>query len=107
MLVAPSFQTYFGIDPNDKTREAEINGSIVCVLQIGCLFGSLMATSTAGRNTAIELIVLFIKSFLDALGRKYSIMMAAFVFTIGGIFQIIGYSLEVMYTGRVISGLGI
>jgi hypothetical protein len=60
MLIAPSFQTYFGIDPNDKIREAEINGTIVCVLQIGCLFGALIATSTAGRiinNRRIDSIV--------------------------------------------------
>lgn len=49
MLIAPSFQTHFGIDPMDKTREAEINGTIVSVLQIGCLFGALIATSTAGK----------------------------------------------------------
>ncbi|KAF1800492.1 general substrate transporter [Mucor lusitanicus] len=90
MLIAPSFQTYFHIDPNNKIQEAEINGNIVSVLQVGCLFGSLLATSTA-----------------DALGRKYSIMTAAFVFTIGGIFQIIGYNLMILYLGRVISGLGV
>lgn len=33
-------------------------------------------------------------------------MTAAFVFTIGGIFQIVGYNLMVLYFGRVISGLG-
>ncbi|CAO3639083.1 unnamed protein product [Mucor fragilis] len=90
MLIAPSFQTYFHIDPNNKIQEAEINGNIVSVLQVGCLFGSLLAASTA-----------------DALGRKCSIMTAAFVFTIGGIFQIIGYSLMILYLGRLISGLGV
>lgn len=48
LLIAPSFQTHFGIDPNDKIREADINGNIVAILQIGCLFGSLAATLTAG-----------------------------------------------------------
>lgn len=48
MLIAPSFQSHFGIDPTDIIREAEINGTIVSVLQIGCLFGALIATSTAG-----------------------------------------------------------
>lgn len=50
MLISPSFQTYFGIDPNDKLREAEINGTIVSVLQVGCLFGALLSTSTAGTH---------------------------------------------------------
>lgn len=54
----------------------------------------------------IALLVLIVHIHLDALGRKYSIMMAAFVFTIGGIFQIIGNNLEMLYVGRVISGLG-
>lgn len=111
MLIAPSFQTYFGIDPNDKIREAEINGTIVSVLHIGCLFGALIATSTAGSifdkcqicNAALIIVIIHI---LDALGRKYSVMLASFVFTVGGIFQIIGHSLNVMYIGRVISGLG-
>ncbi|GAA5798733.1 hypothetical protein HPULCUR_004139 [Helicostylum pulchrum] len=87
MLIAPSFQTYFGIDPNDKLREAEINGTIVSVLQIGCLFGALLST--------------------NRFGRKYSILLASIVFLIGGILQIIGIRLEVMYTGRIISGLGV
>jgi hypothetical protein len=34
-------------------------------------------------------------------------MTAAIVFTIGGIFQIIGLDLTMMYAGRVISGLGV
>lgn len=50
ILIAPSFQTHFGIDPNDKLSEANINGTIVSVLQIGCLFGALLATSTAGND---------------------------------------------------------
>ncbi|CEP11315.1 hypothetical protein [Parasitella parasitica] len=87
MLIAPSFQTYFGIDPKDKIQEAEINGNIVSVLQVGCLFGSLLATITAGR--------------------KFSIMIAALIFTVGGAFQILGYSLMILYLGRAISGLGV
>lgn len=90
ILIAPSFQTHFGIDPNDKLEEASINGNIVSVLQIGCLFGALLATFIA-----------------DALGRKWSIMTAAFIFTVGGIFQIIGLDLGMLYAGRVISGLGV
>ncbi|CAO0801963.1 unnamed protein product [Mucor circinelloides] len=34
-------------------------------------------------------------------------MTAACVFTIGGVFQIIGYNLMILYLGRVISGLGV
>jgi hypothetical protein len=48
ILIAPSFQNHFGIDPNDKIGEANINGTIVSVLQIGCLFGALLATIIAG-----------------------------------------------------------
>ncbi|KAI9486054.1 MAG: general substrate transporter [Benjaminiella poitrasii] len=90
MLIVPSFQKHFGIDPDDKIQEANINGTIVSVLQIGCLFGALLATSTA-----------------DTLGRKLSIMAAAFIFTIGGVLQIIGCRLGMLYAGRIISGLGV
>lgn len=34
-------------------------------------------------------------------------MLAAIIFTLGGIFQIIGYGLTMMYIGRIISGLGV
>ncbi|KAI8150383.1 permease of the major facilitator superfamily [Fennellomyces sp. T-0311] len=90
LFIAPSFQTHFGIDPNDKIREADINGNIVAVLQIGCLFGSLAATTTA-----------------DKLGRKWSIMIAAAVFSVGGILQIIGDGLPMLYAGRLVAGLGV
>ncbi|RCH80234.1 hypothetical protein CU098_004874, partial [Rhizopus stolonifer] len=90
ILIAPSFQSHFGIDPNDKLKEADINGTIVSVLQIGCLFGALLATSTA-----------------DAIGRKFTIACASFVSVVGGVFQIIGYDLGMMYAGRIISGLGV
>lgn len=109
MLIAPSFQTYFGIDPNDKLREAEINGTIVSVLQVGCLFGALLSTSTAGNLNRLRSCINLTKkkSILDKLGRKFSIMLAAFIFLIGGILQIIGIQLEVMYVGRITSGLGV
>lgn len=110
MLIAPSFQTYFGIDPNDKLREAEINGTIVSVLQIGCLFGALLSTSTAGtyyttKKKGWDFNLLC--KYIDRFGRKYSILLASLVFLVGGILQIIGLRLEVMYMGRVISGLGV
>ncbi|KAI9248784.1 general substrate transporter [Phascolomyces articulosus] len=90
LFIAPSFQTHFGIDPNDKIREADINGNIVAVLQIGCLVGSLAATTTA-----------------DKLGRKWSITIAAAIFTLGGILQIIGDGLSMLYAGRLIAGFGV
>ncbi|KAL0081426.1 general substrate transporter [Phycomyces blakesleeanus] len=90
LLIAPSFLSYFGIDPNNKEQEANISGNVVSILQVGCLIGALMATSTA-----------------DKLGRKYSIIIAAGIFTIGGIVQVIGYSLAVLYVGRLVAGLGV
>ncbi|KAI9008892.1 general substrate transporter [Phycomyces nitens] len=90
LLIAPSFLSYFGIDPNNKEQEANISGNVVSILQVGCLIGALLATSTA-----------------DRLGRKYSIIIAAAIFTIGGIVQVIGYSLAVLYVGRLVAGLGV
>jgi hypothetical protein len=60
LLISPSFQTYFHIDPNNKIHEAEINGNIVSVLQIGCLFGSLLATSTAGKVINIYIVIKYV-----------------------------------------------
>ncbi|KAJ8660550.1 hypothetical protein O0I10_003596 [Lichtheimia ornata] len=90
LLIAPSFQTHFGIDPNDKIREADINGNIVAILQIGCLFGSLAATLTA-----------------DKAGRKWSIVFSAAVFCVGGILQVVAVNLGMLYAGRLIAGLGV
>lgn len=49
----------------------------------------------------------YLNQSVDALGRKWSIMTAAFIFTVGGVFQIIGLDLGMLYAGRVISGLGV
>lgn len=53
LLIAPSFQSHFGIDPSDKIREADINGNIVAVLQIGCMVGCLSVTVIAGISLSI------------------------------------------------------
>ncbi|KAI7866813.1 general substrate transporter [Spinellus fusiger] len=90
LLIAPSFQSYFGIDPTDKVGEASINGNIVAFLQVGCLVGALLATITA-----------------DRIGRKYSILLSAVIFTIGGVLQVVGYHLTLFYCGRLIAGLGV
>ncbi|KAI9318636.1 general substrate transporter [Dichotomocladium elegans] len=71
-------------------REAHVVGNIVAVLQLGCLTGSLAATLTA-----------------DKLGRKWSIVLAALIFTIGGGLQITGMDLDMLYVGRFIAGLGV
>lgn len=60
LLISPSFQTYFHIDPNNKIQEAEINGNIVSVLQLGCLFGSLLATSTAGKPISMHIDIKYV-----------------------------------------------
>lgn len=90
LLIAPSFQSHFGIDPNDKIREADINGNVVAILQIGCLFGSLAGTLTA-----------------DKAGRRWSIIFSAVVFSVGGILQVVAANLGMLYAGRLIAGLGV
>ncbi|ORY89542.1 general substrate transporter [Syncephalastrum racemosum] len=89
LFIAPSFQSHFGIDPDDKIKEADIQGNIVAVLQIGCLVGSLAASLVA-----------------DKLGRRISIILGTIVFIVGGTLQIVGEKLAMLYAGRLIAGLG-
>lgn len=113
ILINPAFQSHFGIDPKDKIQEADVNGTIVSVLQVGCLFGALLATSTAGIQKYVDFDIDFIDKdlntlyiYIDSLGRKYSIIASSIIFIIGGILQVIGNGLSMLYIGRVIGGLG-
>jgi MFS family permease len=42
----------------------------------------------------------------DALGRKYTIMIGALVFCLGGALQTGAQALSYLYSGRAIAGLG-
>jgi sugar porter (SP) family MFS transporter len=65
-------------------------GFMVSVLPLGCFVGA------------------FLGSLLSELfGRKYSIIMGAGLFVIGGVLQTAAIHIGVMYAGRVVSGLAV
>lgn len=45
-------------------------------------------------------------AMVDKLGRRISIMLGTIVFIVGGTLQIVGEKLAMLYTGRLIAGLG-
>ncbi|RUS15836.1 hypothetical protein BC937DRAFT_91925 [Endogone sp. FLAS-F59071] len=114
ILIAPSFQKHFNIDPNNKVEQAKLNGTIVALLQIGCLVGALAANWFAGkyswrdRNIPCALDDLGIYFYLtDKIGRKWTIVSGSSVFIVGGVLQTIGGSLAMIREGRLVAGLGV
>ncbi|KAI8871288.1 general substrate transporter, partial [Ramicandelaber brevisporus] len=83
-MAMDNFKSYF-----DKP-DAFMRGFIVAMLTLGCFLGSLIAAPMT-----------------DRLSRKRSIMIAAFVFTVGGALQCAAWARWVLILGRVIAGLGI
>ena len=122
ILIAPSFQAHFGIDPLDPDTTASVDGTIVALLQVGCLVGALSGNWLAGisffsfsspllldedlessglmDDTAKRAFL----SFSDRYGRKKTILSASLVFSIGGAFQTIGANLGMLYVGRFVAG---
>ena len=72
-----------------KTENSRIQGTVIALYTLGALFG------------ALSCIVIG-----DKLGRKRTIMLGAFVHTIGSILQASSYSLGQLIVGRLVSGLG-
>lgn len=49
----PSFQEYFGIDKRSAAQKADINGNIVAILQVGCLWVMPSTTEIIALTTLI------------------------------------------------------
>ncbi|KAK9458127.1 general substrate transporter [Dipodascopsis uninucleata] len=83
-----SFQRDFGMLNGNA---ANIKGNIVATLQAGCFFGTLIMAGMTSKW-----------------GRKWGMAIASFVFIIGAILQTVTtHSLNLLYAGRVVSGLGV
>ncbi|KAA8915760.1 hypothetical protein TRICI_002088 [Trichomonascus ciferrii] len=83
-----SFKEDFGLTPEN---EARIQGTIVSALQAGAFVGVLLTSVVA-----------------DKFGRRLSLVLCGLVFDIGAIMQTASVGqLGVLYSGRVISGLGV
>lgn len=84
VISAPSFIAYF--DQPDATN----TGAVVSVFTGGAFFGAAAAGPIG-----------------DWLGRKYTILIGAAIFCLGGGLQTGATSLSFMYGGRAIAGLGV
>ncbi|KAK9481505.1 general substrate transporter [Lipomyces starkeyi] len=83
-----SFQRDFGLNASNM---ANVKGNIVATLQAGCFFGTI-----------------FMAFFTARYGRRWGMAIAALVFNIGAVLQVITtHDLNLLYGGRAISGLGV
>lgn len=82
VIASKNFTDQFGDDP------AEI-GAVVSVFTGGAFFGALCAAPSG-----------------DRLGRKWTILIGALVFLLGGALQTSAQNIAYMMAGRAISGLG-
>ena len=88
-LNLPSCQSRFGLATASKSAKASLSSNIVSTFQGGAFFGCAFAFFLAEKY-----------------GRKPIIMLSAVVFVIGAVFQMIG-RLDLLYAGRVFTGLGV
>ncbi|KAL5115148.1 hypothetical protein ACEQ8H_006984 [Pleosporales sp. CAS-2024a] len=86
-----SFQRDFKMSSMAKTQRDTTQGNIVSTFQAGCFFGALFAFP-----------------FAEKIGRKKTMMIASSVFLLGGTLMTASRgSLNMIYGGRAIAGLGI
>ncbi|KAF7348352.1 putative quinate permease [Mycena sanguinolenta] len=91
VLSLESFQHYFGLDMMNPREKALVNGNIVAILQLGCLFGALGVGSFSSRY-----------------GRKPCLLASGVIYVLGSIVQVlVGNSLSLLYAGRFLGGLGV
>lgn len=84
VVAAPSFIAYF-----NEPSAAEV-GAVVSIFTGGAFFGAAFAGPTG-----------------DWLGRKLTIMTGALIFCLGGALQTGAQTVNFLYAGRAIAGLGV
>ncbi|KAK9472097.1 general substrate transporter [Dipodascopsis tothii] len=84
ILTGPQFNEYFGYP-----SRAEL-GTMVAILEIGALISSLVVGKVG-----------------DIIGRRKTIFYGAMIFVVGGFFQTLSGTMNVMILGRIISGVGV
>ena len=95
VLAYPSFTKYFpAIDTSNiggavQDENAKAQRTVVAIYTIGCLIGSLAVTQIGNR-----------------LGRRKSLVIAAFMAAVGQIIQCSSFSLAQLIVGRIVSGIG-
>ena len=92
LLTLPRFrETFPSIDTvkNPDSHTSTVQGFVVAVYEVGCLFGAL-------TNLKIS----------DRFGRLKSITLGCILMVIGGVIQASAFSITQLIIGRIISGLG-
>ncbi|KAH8887490.1 quinate permease [Thozetella sp. PMI_491] len=88
VLTYPNFMTDYGINKDDSST---LNENIVSTLQAGCFVACLAASPIA-----------------DRWGRRWSLIISGLITCVGVAMQAgSNHSLAVMYTGRLVAGLGV
>lgn len=89
-IVLPSFHAQFHLPEMGTSAYNNVSSNIISMLQIGALVGSLGAFP-----------------LMKTWGRKVTLAAAAAVYLVGAVLQTFSYgSLDKLYVGRVITGLG-
>ncbi|KAJ0268839.1 hypothetical protein Brms1b_012538 [Colletotrichum noveboracense] len=90
-MALDSFRRDFHLDEVSTTARDTIQGNIVSTFQAGCFFGALLTFPIA-----------------EKFGRRKTVMLAGTVFLLGGTLMTAARgSLNMIYAGRAIAGLGI
>jgi sugar porter (SP) family MFS transporter len=91
VLELKEFQDKYDITNLDKVGKANLNANIASTLQAGCFAGCFVASW-----------------FADRWGRKMALQVAGLVTIVGCVIQAVAMgSLEAMYVGRFVAGLGV
>ncbi|KAI5818356.1 general substrate transporter [Pyronema omphalodes] len=90
-ITLPSFHRDFNLPPLDTSEYSYVTSNIVTVLQGGAFFGCLVTFPIT-----------------EMIGRKFSLSLASLAFLLGsGIMTFSSGTLSLLYTGRLITGLGV
>lgn len=92
-MALTSFKDEFGLTGQKQSELDFLSANIVSTYQAGCFFGALLA---------------YFSGYY--LGRKWGLFVAAIVFLVGAVLQIVSShktGLGIMYAGRAIAGLAV
>lgn len=99
IITGPYFRQFF-----NSPGPLEV-GTMVAVLELGALGTS--SPSSAFLSSSLQVTSIAAGRVGDVIGRKGTLFVGAFVFTIGGAVQTFTTGFYVMIIGRVISGFGV
>jgi len=93
VLKMPSFTRQFGTSDEfgaELDSKPNVDGNIVAAFLVGCVVGAALCSILA-----------------DRLGRKYSLLVGAVLFSGGGLWQALSSDISLFYAARAISGIAV